>query len=116
MKNGKQTGGKSSGGANRGGIAMSKNKKQRPIVTKALKEKLKSVSRPVQEKKYASVDQYLSEMEKNVGIVRKGSSSDKKNPDKKNPESSKKVVRSEKKSPDRKSVYTHRLLLMNGIL
>ena len=97
MKNGKQAGGKSSGGVNRGGIAMSKNKKQRPTVAKSLKEKLKAVSRPAQEKKYASVDQYLSEMEKNSVVFRKGSSADKKNPDQ-----TKKAVRSEKKTTDRK--------------
>ncbi len=98
MKNGKQAGGKSGGGANRGGVSVSKNKKQRPAIPKSLKEKLKSVSRPAQEKKFASIDQYFSEMEKTGGAARKSAASEKKNPD-----AAKKAVRSDKKNPDRKS-------------
>ena len=98
MKNGKQAGGKSGGGANRGGVSVSKNKKQRPAIPKSLKEKLKSVSRPAQEKKFASIDQYFSEMEKTGGAARKSAAFEKKNPD-----AAKKAVRSDKKNPDRKS-------------
>ena len=93
MKNGKSTNQKG-GGGNRGSVIMSKNKKQRTVMTKPLKEKLRSIPRPVPEKKYTNIDQYFSDLEKKSG----GSGKKNAGSDKKGQGSEKKASRADKKT------------------